>query len=131
MPPVRRRRTPQEKLRAYNDKNAEDPTLIYKGERCPEAKICVLSRVIWIRGENNFADAVVVSGPTLAGEGQRERIVVAENATSRYHWHTYYVRYLNEGETRSRVSDRPVAEADLVERAYPNPNVDSAGPTNT
>ncbi|TGO10040.1 hypothetical protein BTUL_0146g00180 [Botrytis tulipae] len=106
MPPVRRRRTPQEKLRAYNDKNAE------------------------IRGENKFADAVVVSGPTLAGEGQRERIVVAENANSRYHWHTYFVRYLNDGETRSHVSDRPVAEADLVERAYPNPKVDRPGSMN-
>ncbi|KAF7893689.1 uncharacterized protein EAF02_001227 [Botrytis sinoallii] len=108
-----------------------DPTLIYKGERCPDAKICVLSRVMWIRGENNFADAVIISGPTLAGEDPRERIVVAENATSRYHWHTYFVRYLNNGETQSRVSDRPVAEADLVERAYPNPRVDRTGPTNT
>ncbi|KAF7883104.1 uncharacterized protein EAF01_011613 [Botrytis porri] len=131
MPPVRRRRTPREKLLAYNQKNAENPTLIYKGERCPDAKICVSSHVMWIRGENNFADAVVVSGPNLAGESQRERIVVAENATSRYHWHTYFVRYMHYGETQSRVSDRPVAEADLVERAYPNPIVDRTGSTNT
>ncbi|KAF5871508.1 uncharacterized protein Bfra_008027 [Botrytis fragariae] len=131
MPPVRRRKTPHEKLRDYNKKNAEDPTLIYKGERCPDAKICVLSRVMWIRGENNFADAVVVSGPILASEGQRERIVVAENATSRYNWHMYFVRYLNYGETQFSLSDRPVAEADLVERAYPNPIVDRVGSTNT
>ncbi|TGO25001.1 hypothetical protein BPAE_0089g00050 [Botrytis paeoniae] len=130
MPPVRRR-TPHEKLRAYNEKNAEDPTLIYKGERCPDAKICVLSRVIWIRGENNFADAVVISGPILAGEYQRESILVAENSISRYNWHTYFVRYVNYGETQSRVSDRPVAEADLVERAYPNQIVDLTGSTNT
>ncbi|TGO50281.1 hypothetical protein BCON_0187g00160 [Botryotinia convoluta] len=129
MPPVRR--LPQDKLRAYNKKNAEDPSLIYKEERCPDAQICVLSRVMWIRGENDFADAVVISGPILAGEDQRERIVVTENSTSRYNWHTYFVRYVNYGETRSRVFERPVAEADLVERGYPNRIVDRAGSTNT
>ncbi|KAM3151131.1 hypothetical protein ABEW05_008507 [Botrytis cinerea] len=129
MPPVRR--TPQDKLRDYNQKNAANSSLIYKGERCPEAQICVLSRVIWIRGEGDFADAVVVSGPILAPESQREKLVVTENSTSRYNWHTYFLRYVNYKETRSHVTVRPVAEADLVERAYPNSNVDRTGPTST
>ncbi|KAF7944034.1 hypothetical protein EAE96_010444 [Botrytis aclada] len=122
MPPVRR--TPENRLRAYNKRNAENPNLIYKGERCPDAQFCILTRVLWLRGENDFADAVITSGPILTREDQRERMVVPENSNSRYNWHMYNVRYVNDKETRSRVSERPVPEADLVERAYPNRNVD-------
>ncbi|KAJ8068030.1 hypothetical protein OCU04_003607 [Sclerotinia nivalis] len=117
-------KTPAEELRAYNERNAENPRLVYKGERCPDAHLCCLSRVIWTRGDDDNIDALVIAGPDLVPEDEREQITVTERLAGQYTWHAYFVRYVNSGETQSRVCEHYVAEVDLIARDYRNRYVD-------
>ncbi|KAF7857228.1 hypothetical protein EAF04_009469 [Stromatinia cepivora] len=121
---MERTKTPAEELRAYNERNAANPRLIYKGERCPDAQLCRLSRVIWTRKDDDNIDALVIAGPDLVPEDKREQITVTERLAGQYTWHAYFVRYVNSRETQCRVYEHHVAEVDLIERGYPNKHVD-------
>ncbi|CAD6444894.1 8c5bca0f-79b8-4607-a25b-8ebcb20d53c4 [Sclerotinia trifoliorum] len=117
-------KTPAEELRAYNERNAANPRLVYKGERCPDAQFCRLSRVIWTRGDDDNIDAVVIAGPDLVPEDKREQITVTERLAGEYTWHAYFVRYVNRKETQSHVYEHHVAEVDLIARDYRNRHLD-------
>ncbi|APA15044.1 predicted protein [Sclerotinia sclerotiorum 1980 UF-70] len=119
---------PAEELRAYNKRNAANPYLIYKRERCPDAKFCRSSHVIWNRGKDDDVDdkldAIVIAGPDLVPHDGREQKTTTKRRPGKYTWHTYFVRYQEYGKNKTEIHELHVAEVDLIARKHRNRRLD-------